>query len=114
MDFKKFFLANLSDDDVFLLMQQNNIFWSKMGQDSENRVAHPHNSQGYPSGAIPSSERILLSHHNIKDLEVRRKYFSSNLLFNSVRYVMKHCLLFDIMLFDNFFFCSVGRLAQVQ
>ena len=65
-------------------------------------MAHPHNSQGYPSGAIPSSERILLSHHNIKDLEVGRKYFSTNLLFNSVRYVMKHCLLFDIMLFHNF------------
>ena len=65
-------------------------------------MAHPHNSQGYPSGDIPSSERILLSHHNTKDLEVCRKYFSTNLLFNSVRYVMKHCLLFDIMLFHNF------------
>ena len=99
----------------FCLYRKITYFGLKQGQDSENRVAHPHQElPGIPLGAIPSSERILLSHYNIKDLEVRRKYFSANLLFNSVRYVMKHCLLFDIMLFHNFLFCSVGRLAQVQ
>ena len=63
---------------------------------------------------MSTSARSKYERANIKDLEVRRKYFTTNLLFNSVRYVMKHCLLFDIMLFHNFLFCSVGRLAQVQ
>ena len=93
MDFKKFFCyrSNLNDDDIFLLMQQNNIFWSKIGPGfgEQGSTSPPRTPRDNPSGAIPSLERILLSHHNIKDLEVRRKYFTTNLLFNSVRYVMK-------------------------
>ena len=87
-------------------MQQNNIFWFKIGSGF--------GEQGGTSPQLPGIPVVLLSHHNIKDLEVRRKYFSTNLPFNSVRYVMKHCLLFDMMLFHNFLLCSVGRLAQVQ
>ena len=125
----------------FLLMQQNNIFWTKIGpgfgeQGGTSQLRTPGDT---PRGLslrrsescclitinqsmfyLPTltskstSARSKYERANIKDLEVGRKYFSTNLLFNSVRYAMKHCILFDIMLFHNFLFCSVGRLAQVQ
>ena len=53
MDFKKFFLANLSDDDVFLLMQQNNIFWSKLGSGFGEQGGTSPQLPGIPLGGYP-------------------------------------------------------------